>query len=293
MIDAYKKFAVLITTHGRPDKVLTHKTLRELGYSGRIILVVDNLDKTLPQYIEKYGDEVVVFDKTERAKTVDRADNLPELTAVVFARNECFDIAERLGIETFLQVDDDYTIFQFRFDENLQYRPSTVKVRGLDNIFPAFIKFMETTPVHCIAMAQGGDFIGGNTGKKKLVVRASRKVMNTFFLSTKKRVQFFARMNDDVTTYTYGGSIGQIFLTTNQINICQPRTQLVAGGMTEVYQEYGTYVKSFYSILFHPSSIKVKTLEDKLGKRLHHAIAWRYTVPKIIREEHRKASASV
>lgn len=290
MIDAYKKFAVLVTTHGRPDRVLTHKMLRSRGYSGRIILVVDNLDKTLPQYIENYGDEVVVFNKTERAKTVDRADNLPDLCAVVFARNECFDIAERLGLEVFLQVDDDYTSLQYRFDDLFNY--CHPQVRNIDLVLPPFIKFMETTPVHCIAMAQGGDFIGGNT-EGKLKLRASRKVMNTFFLSTKKRFQFFARMNDDVTTYTYGGSIGQIFLTTNQVSIVQPQTQLEKGGMTEVYQEHGTYVKSFYSVMFHPSSIKVKTLEDRAGKRLHHSIAWRYTVPKIIREEHRKASASI
>lgn len=290
MIEEYKDFAVLITTHGRPDRVLTHKTLRSRGYTGRIILVVDNLDKTLPQYIEKYGDEVVVFNKTERAKTVDKADNLPDLCAVVFARNECFDIAEKLGIEVFLQVDDDYTSFQYRFDESYNY--CYWHIKSIDQVLVPFIRFMKNTPAHCVAMAQGGDFIGGNTeGNRRL--RASRKVMNTFFLSTKKRFPFFARMNDDVTTYTYGGSIGQIFITTNQVSIIQPQTQAVAGGMTEVYQEHGTYVKSFYSVMFHPSSIKVKTLEDKRGKRLHHSIAWRYTVPKIIQEKYRKASANI
>lgn len=286
MIDAYKNFAVLITTHGRPNNVLTYNTLKKLKYSGRIILVVDDLDPTLPQYIEKYGDEVVVFNKKKCAESVDRADNLPDLKAVVFARNECFEIAERLGIEVFLQVDDDYTSFQYRFNKEFAYCYNHLK--ELDLVFPHFIKFMQTTPVHCIAMAQGGDFIGGNLDGKKCL-RASRKVMNTFFLSTKKRFKFYARMNDDVTTYTYGGSIGQLFITSNQVSIIQPQTQLVAGGMTEVYQEHGTYVKSFYSILFHPSSIKVKTLDGGRGKRLHHKIAWRYTVPKILREELRKS----
>lgn len=284
-------FAVLITTHGRPDNVRTYDTLRKFGYTGRIILVVDDLDPTLPQYISRYGDEVVVFDKQKRAEVTDKADNLPDLRAVVFARNECFDIAKERGIEVFLQVDDDYEYFMYRFNEALDYVPSVTKTRALDNIFTAFIRFMRTTPTHCIAMAQGGDFIGGNTdGRQK--IRASRKVMNTFFLSTEKRFEFFARMNDDVTTYTYGGSIGQIFITTNQISIGQPQTQTVDGGMSELYRELGTYVKSFYSILYHPSSIKVRILKDKVGQRLHHSIAWRYTVPKILREEHQKRASA-
>lgn len=288
MNDLLKDFAVLITTHGRPDRVLTHTTLRKRGYTGRIYLVVDDLDPTLPQYRERYGDEVIVFDKRKCAETVDKADNLPDLRAVVFARNECFDIAERLGLDVFLQMDDDYNQFRYRFDNQLHYIPGSGTAKNLDIVFAPFVKFMKTTPVHCIAMAQGGDFIGGNTSGK-IRLKSMRKMMQTFFLSTKRRFKFFARMNDDVTTYTYGGSIGQLFLTTTQFSINQPRTQLVPGGMTELYQEHGTYVKSFYSILYHPSSIKIRTLEDKLGKRLHHAINWRNTAPKILREEIRKS----
>jgi len=39
-------FAALILTHGRPDRVHTYFALRNAGYTGRILIVIDNEDKT-------------------------------------------------------------------------------------------------------------------------------------------------------------------------------------------------------------------------------------------------------
>ena len=38
-------FAAFILTHGRPDRVLTYKKIRDCGYTGKIYLIVDDLDK--------------------------------------------------------------------------------------------------------------------------------------------------------------------------------------------------------------------------------------------------------
>ena len=43
-------FCAFILTHGRPDKVYTIKSLRDSGYTGKVFLVVDDKDKTLPEY---------------------------------------------------------------------------------------------------------------------------------------------------------------------------------------------------------------------------------------------------
>lgn len=42
-------FCAFILTHGRPDKVLTYRTLRRAGYTGKIFIVVDDEDKTRNQ----------------------------------------------------------------------------------------------------------------------------------------------------------------------------------------------------------------------------------------------------
>ena len=74
-----KDFCVFILTHGRPDNVITLKTLEKAGYTGKLFLVVDNEDKTLPKYIKNFGSEKVkVFDKKSYADNVDEGNNFDE-----------------------------------------------------------------------------------------------------------------------------------------------------------------------------------------------------------------------
>ena len=42
-----RKFAAFILTHGRPDNVVTYKTLRACGYTGDVFFIVDNEDATV------------------------------------------------------------------------------------------------------------------------------------------------------------------------------------------------------------------------------------------------------
>ena len=49
-------FCAFILTHGRPDKVLTYRTLRRAGYTGKIFIVVDDEDKTRNQYMAEFGE---------------------------------------------------------------------------------------------------------------------------------------------------------------------------------------------------------------------------------------------
>lgn len=280
-------FAAFILTNGRPDGVLTYDTLRRCGYTGRIVLLVDDLDKARDAYVRKYGDEVFVFDKRAAAAVTDSGDNRESLGSVLYARNASFDVAKSLGVRYFVQLDDDYENFQYRFDERFHYAPKVV--RNLDRVFAAFLGFYKKAGVDSIAMAQGGDFIGGEEASLAQAVTLKRKCMNSFFCSTDRPFRFVARMNDDVTTYVLLGSQGRLFFTANQVNLNQLVTQSNPGGLTEMYLDAGTYVKSFYTVMFHPSSVRVGTIRGKSGAtRLHHQIAWRYTVPMILREEVRK-----
>lgn len=42
-----ENFAVFILTYGRPEKVLTHRTLRKQGYTGKIFLLCSVDDANL------------------------------------------------------------------------------------------------------------------------------------------------------------------------------------------------------------------------------------------------------
>lgn len=282
-------FAVFITTHGRPDNVMTYYALRKQNYTGPIYLICDNEDKTLAEYIKRYGEQVIVFDKLAASKYVDTGDNLPGRGAVVFARNECFRIARELGIRYFLQVDDDYRKFSYAINSDFQFTDRAIG--DLDKVFDATLRYFDNAPIHCIAFAQGGDFIGGGNSDSAKAVTAKRKMMNTFFLDTEREFDFLGRMNDDVNAYVTHGYRGKVMLTIVQLRITQPETQKVSGGMTDIYKDSGTYQKSFYSVMYAPAFVKIFMMGYK-EKRLHHKIKWGNAAPCIVPEKYRKASAN-
>ena len=279
-------FAAFILTHGRPDNVKTYKSLRRFGYTGPIVLIVDDLDESLPQYQKNFGEEVYVFDKRKSASESDSFDNKPGLGTVLYARNVCHQIAAELGYEFFVQLDDDYHMFEYRFKSDLTYVYAG-PIQSMDKIFEAFVDFLKESPALTITMAQGGDFIGGKGNQNAKSIRLSRKAMNTFFCATDRPFKFVGRLNDDVNTYLQAARLGDLMFTANQVSIIQGNTQQHAGGLTEAYLKHGTYVKSFYSVISSPSSVVVSAMGDH-QYRLHHRIDWKSTAPKIIREEIRK-----
>ncbi|WP_294348455.1 hypothetical protein [Prosthecochloris sp.] len=279
-----RDFAVFILTHGRPNNVITYKSLQKHGYTGKVFIVIDNEDKSADQYREIFGDKVVVFDKAEIAKTFDEGDNFQDRRAIIYARNATFQIADEKGIKYFMQLDDDYTDFRFKFNANDEYGDWSMK--RLDVVLDVMLNFYKSTPALSVAMAQGGDFVGGvvgNFAEKKL----RRKCMNTFICSTDRVFQFFGRINEDVNTYTNLGGRGGLFLTVPNIAIQQKQTQSNAGGMTDLYLDSGTYVKSFYSVMYSPSCVDIRLMGSK-HRRLHHRISWATAVPVILDEKFKK-----
>lgn len=279
-------FAVFILSHGRPDNIRTLKSLKKGNYTGKYYIVIDNEDETADKYYKKYGeDKVIMFDKLEIAKKFDTADNFNERRAVVYARNACFEIAEKLGIKYFLELDDDYTSFMYR--KIVNNRLIGIPCGKLDDLFEKMIEFLEKSNAITVAFAQGGDYIGGVNGgtfKKGLM----RKAMNTFFCSTERKFDFLGRVNEDVNTYTTLGSRGNLLFTITDVCITQPQTQQNKGGMTELYLDSGTYLKSFYTVMFNPSCVKI----GKMGasnQRIHHKINWNNCVPKILNEKWKKS----
>ena len=62
-------FVVFILSHGRPNNVHTFHTLRDNGYTGQVVFVLDNEDSTINEYKQLYEREmktsVYVFSKDE------------------------------------------------------------------------------------------------------------------------------------------------------------------------------------------------------------------------------------
>ena len=277
-------FAVFILTHGRANNVVTYETLMRKGYSGRWYVVIDNEDEQENQYRERFGEHVLQFDKVGISKRFDTMDVSNERRTVVYARNACWDLARKIGVRYFVELDDDYKEFEFRYPYGGKLCVKSCE--NVDKLFDAMLQFLIDTKADTVAMAQGGDFIGGIRGgnyKKKCL----RKVMNTFFCDVERPFDFIGRINEDVYTYCCYGSRGWLALTTTEASITQQQTQKNAGGMSDVYLDSGTYLKSFYTVMVAPSCVKIGVMGDK-HLRIHHRIDWDCCVPKIINARWKK-----
>lgn len=285
-----KNFVAFILSHGRADRVVTYDSLKKSGYTGRIVIVLDNEDPSAPEYISRFGSEnVVIFDKAAIAETFD--EGVPgDRRTIVYARNACFDIARKLGYRYFIELDDDYTVFEWRFDNRLRYITKDKAVCNLDAVFDIMLDFFKKIPAKSIAMAQGGDYLGDGAGGEGKQLRTKRKAMNSFICDTERQFTFLGRINEDVNTYTRNTSTGDLFLQIQQVCLLQKQTQSNAGGMTEVYLDSGTYLKSFFTVMYQPSSVKVRTMGNEYvnQKRLHHRVNWMLTAPKILKEKFKK-----
>lgn len=279
-------FAIFILSHGRANNVITLKTMNMCNYTGKWYIVVDNEDKQYNDYCDNFGKEhIIMFDKLKKAQEFDTCDLLSRSrNAIVYARNACFDIAKQLGLKYFLEFDDDYIEFRSRIEKDGTL--SSIFVQDMDSIINETLEFLDKSGALTIAWSQMGDFIGG-LDCSMYRNRITRKAMNSFFCRTDKPFDFVGRINEDVNTYVWRASRGELMFTIADVSLNQVDTQQNKGGMTDFYLDSGTYIKSFYSIIINPSSVKI----GEIGvdhKRFHHSVDWEHCCPKIINERYKK-----
>lgn len=284
-----KSFAIFILSHGRPDRVYTLGTLKRGNYTGRVIILIDDEDKTAERYRELYGEQVITFSKEAIARVTDEGDNFKDRRVILYARNACFEVARQMGLSYFMQLDDDYFTFCYRVDSRFNYKDSTLgtHVKDIDLMLDLLLDYYKSIPAKSLAIAQAGDYLGGKLSDIHSSIGRRRKAMNSFICSTRRPFGFIGRINEDVNAYTVLGNRGDLFLTFPLLAIQQKQTQTNKGGMTDVYMNSGTYVKSFYTVMMLPSAVHVG-LMGQTHRRLHHVIDWEKAVPCIIEEKHRK-----
>ena len=277
-------FAAFILTHGRPNNVITYNSLRKRGYTGPIYIIIDNEDETADAYREKYGDQVIMFDKLAVSKTFDTADQSDNRRTIVYARNAANDIAAELGLKWHIQLDDDYSYFSHRI--NIGDELKNIMTTRLDEVICHYLRFLDDTDALTVAFAQGGDYISGTQQGGFFQRGLARKAMNSFIIRTSRPLRFVGRINEDVNTYVTRGNRGELLLTHTGFQLHQPPTQMNDGGMSDVYRDNGTYLKSFYTVMMAPSCVIITPMGS--SQRIHHRVLWRFAVPQILSDQYRK-----
>lgn len=277
-------YCVFILTHGRPNNVLTYKTLLKCGFNGNVYFVVDDEDQSVNEYINNFGiDKVKIFNKKQVADQIDEANNFDNRKVIVHARNYCFKLAKELGYKYFIELDDDYYEFIYKFPDT----KGQVLCKDINKIFDLMFDFYKKINAKSICFAQTGDFIGGIDNGKGLYRFSKRKCMNSFFCSIDRPFQFVGSINEDVNTYTTLANRGELFLTIPVFAINQKDSQTQKNGMSDIYKFQGTYIKSFTTVLMQPSNVVVSMMNAN-HKRIHHSINWKNTTAMIIEEKFKK-----
>lgn len=281
-------FAVYILTHQRADNVITYDSLKAHNYTGKIYFVLDNTDTQIKEYEENFGEENVrIFDKQYYHDNYDTGNNLKELAKSIFyARNAVFDIAKKDGVDYFLVLDDDYPFFAYRYADGETLRADNIK--NLDNVINLYLDYFSKLPenIKSICFAQGGDYIGG-VHSSIYEQRVLRKAMNALFFKTNNPIEYIGEVNEDVNTYVLNNRIGNIFFTFREVMVGHMSTQSQAGGMTDLYLDMGTYYKSFYSVMYIPSAVKISTMGRK-NRRIHHKVFWNDVKVPILSDKYKK-----
>ena len=70
-----------------------------------------------------------------------------------------------------------------------------------------------------------------------------------------------------------------------QVPIVIDKNNVIVAGHT------GTYLKSFFSVMYAPSCVRLQMLGSN-HKRIHHKVLWENCCPKIISEKYRKGEVS-
>lgn len=274
-----KDFAVFILSHGRADTISTYRALRDGGYTGRTYVVIDNEDDQEELYRQKFGDDIIQFDKRDYLEKTDLGDLDTDRRIGVFARNFIQDEAKRLGYKFHLQLDDDVHGFTYRFAQGKVLR--ALHCSHLDEVFSGMVEYMKETPITSLSFALSAYNMGGVEGS--INEGMTRKTMTTFLMRADDIQYFHMRMNDDITTSLINGMRGKLYYSYLPIEVEVDKTQVKAGGMTDIYQKNGTYRKSFYSVMCCPSCVKVSAM-GITDYRIHHTISWNNAVPKLLSE---------
>ena len=274
-------FACIVISHGRPE-CSTVKVLRECGYTGKIYIVVDDEDKALPDYIERYGADVHVFHKEEDFDTGDLGGSK---ACGVFARNQCLKVAEKNRLTYYLELDDDLESLSYRYNDGGHLRG--IKARELDRLFDGMCTYFDEASVQCISFGNAVDYIGGvptfESGK------ISRTVMNSFFLRTSNKIQWRSRNSDDIITVVDEAQKGQAgFRLTpvmNKLDVgIHKKKSSASGGSIAEYEKTGSYKLRYYAVMFHPDCVKLRESGDGYDWTLMTGNAY----PKIMSGRYKK-----
>ena len=275
----------MICTHGRPDKQYTLEALRKAGYTGKIILVVDDEDDTVDKLCSNYEDyntSVCIFPKQ---CYIDHVDYGPKLfrKVILYGKCACENLAKKLQLDTFVISDDDTKQFRFRWVEDGKLRAVNI-TKDFDRVFEAFIEYMLTADITALSFGYTSSYLKGTQVFDPHVLCNNRVAYNFVFRNAKHEVDWRGSYGEDLITACISGIKGNIWMNIPTVQNDMVVQGKSSGGMTELYKSQDSFELVQCETMYCPTSMTAQYYKT----RWYGAVQRENTFPKIISSRHSK-----
>lgn len=276
-------FAVVILSYGRPECSTYHK-LRDIGYTGKIYIILSDDDSTIDEYFKRYNKDILhVFHKDSFIEDTEDNFDGPD-SVVLYARNECLRLVKKLGLSYFCMMDDDLSYIKGRPYKGDKI--TTYSIKNLDYVFEKYIEFIESSNISGVSFGFLNSYIGGNWKVK----RVDRNIYAIYILKVDDYIPFRGRYLEDVTFNDLNCVNDRVFLqipiVQNVYKVYNSKNRLKQnGGNQDSYRKFNDYVMKFYALMSNPSNLKL-VIESKDCVSFKKSYNSMY--PMIIEEKYKK-----
>ncbi len=254
------KYAVFILSHKRADRVETYESLRESGYTGDIILVIDDEDDQQFTYYQRFNKDLVVFNKQRYIDTSDAVYPVEKRSSALYARNFIESVAKNRGYDGFIMIDDDMQSFRYRWVEADSVKSLRVG-QFLDKVFEYYIQYMKDAGIATTSFPFSMFY---TSGVKDLEQRISnfRHTYGVHIRNTDFPVEWKSVINQDTITELLTMQIGYIWWSIPFVVVDSLPMNRLSGGLKSVYDSISDFDKAFLAVITNPSGCKVAYSES-------------------------------
>lgn len=278
---------IYIISHGRPYNQRTYEVLRQAGYGGTIIIVLDDEDDAIAQYRDRFADDpnviIYVFNKQSIINTTDTGLITPHRNFAVFARNAVEEHARNSAYPMFWVFDDDIMSIRVRYRQGESLR--SIKItKNLSSILNQFEQYLIDADICILGMGTTNNYVGGLSGVDKESSKF-RMCYNAYLRHSKYTVKWSLNILEDRTTSIMQNRAGNVCLQFMGVQAdTSPMSGVVDGGNSDVYRATTEFYRGFFSILVFPDCNYLK-YTSRYGALTFIETA---ICPKIISSKYRK-----
>lgn len=278
----------IILSYGRVKELPTLNALRKSGYDGKLYILIDNKDKQIDWYRDRYGDKVRFFSKEMIRQSIDVGDNDTNNNAAILARWAALGLARDEGLEYAMIMDDDIINFVISLTDNNEYVHKTFVITNINRWIVEETKWLRKLNAKAVGFDTCGQLIGGmKAGEIRQFWR--RRIAQAYLIDCLKEIDFRGRSQEDLTACVLEAMRGGLLVSIGAARITTKAVESMAGGMTNAYKDMGQAAKNLYPVLYCPSAMKCFLIKNAaMGVRTHVKVVHEKAYPKLIRYDYCK-----